>query len=391
MKPLSPITRRLFPLYGAAFFQGLVFWYAIEKLFMIGIGFDSATIGLMIAVYSAVILLSEIPSGILADRWSRKGVLVLSGITLAASALLGGTSTTVPLYIVAMAIWGFGAAMRSGIYDSIIYDTLVEENGHAKSFKRYMGQYQMIEGAALVVGALVGGVVADMLGMREAYLLSIPAAFASFVFLYLFREPMLHKAETEAKLVVHIRQIFHVVLRQKELLLLLIALITLGVVRDSTLEFSQLWFIAAVMPLLLFGPMYALVLSSFSIAGFLAKFIHQAKFVYGTLTAAMLAIIGLAIPSHFIIFGILQVIVCAGATVTLIALTHQLHDNLPSHLRSGSSSTVSTITRLVIIPFILIFGFVADRYTIFIATILLIVVSSIGAIATIQALRSRLV
>lgn len=356
---------------------------------MVGIGFDSATIGLMIAVYSTVILLFEIPSGILADRWSRKGVLVLSGITLASSALLGGLSTTVPMYIAAMAIWGFGAAMRSGIYDSIIYDTLVEQNGHAKSFKRHMGHYQIVEGAALVLGALVGGLLADQLGMGETYLLSVPVALLSFVFLYFFHEPTLHKAETETKLAVHIRQVFRIVLRQKELAMLLIALIALGIVLDGTLEFSQLWFIAVAMPVLFFGPLYALVLSSFSIAGFLAKFVHQTKFVYFTLAAVLMALLGLTMQSHFIILGILQVIVCAGTGVILIALTHQLHDHLPSQLRSGASSTVSTITRLVMIPFILFFGFVADQQTIFIATLLLVAACVVGMSASFLALRHR--
>lgn len=382
MKKFSPVTRRLLPLYGVAFCQGLVFWYAIEKLFMISIGFDGATIGLMIAVYSMVVLLSEIPSGILADRWSRKGVLALSGITLAISALLGGMSANIPFYILAAAIWGFGSAMRSGMYDSIIYDTLVEENGHAKSFKRYMGHYQMIEGAALVMGALVGGLLADQLGMREVYFWSIPAALVSLALLYLFREPMLHKAETETHLAAHVRDVFRIVLRQKELAMLLIALIALGLVRDSTIEISQLWFVAVMMPVLLFGPIFALVLSSFSIGGFLAKYVHQTKFIHFTLIAVLLGLIGLAVPSHFAILAIWQVIVCTGAIVILIALTHRLHDQLPSRLRSSTSSTVSTITRLVMIPFILVFGLVADQQSIFVATLLLVAICVVGVVTT---------
>lgn len=383
----SSVTLRLLPLYGAAFCQGFIFWYAIEKLFMVGIGFDGATIGLMVAVYSIVVLLSEIPSGILADRWSRKGVLVLSGITLALSALLGGISTNVPFYILAMAIWGFGAAMRSGIYDSIIYDTLVEEKGHAKSFKRYMGHYQMTEGAALVAGALIGGFIAESVGMSEAYLLSIPVVLLSFIFLYFFHEPTLHKAETETRLLLHIKQVFHIVFRQKELAMLLVALIALGTLHNSTLEFGQLWFIAVSMPLLFFGPLNALVLSSFSIGGFLAKFIHQTSFIYFSLIIALLAAIGLTIPLHFALLGILQVILCAVATAILIALSHKLHDHLPSHLRSSASSTISTVTRMVMIPFILIFGFIAQQQSIFMATFLLIGACAIGVTATFLAFR----
>ena len=82
----------MLPMYIAKFFWNLVFWYSIEKLFMVSIGFNSETIALMVAVYAAMSVLMEIPSGILADRWSRKGVMALAAICLLISSLLGGLS-----------------------------------------------------------------------------------------------------------------------------------------------------------------------------------------------------------------------------------------------------------------------------------------------------------
>ncbi len=49
------VRRRLLPLYVAAFFEGVILWYAIERLFMTSIGFTYATVGVMIAAYSAMI------------------------------------------------------------------------------------------------------------------------------------------------------------------------------------------------------------------------------------------------------------------------------------------------------------------------------------------------
>lgn len=79
---LSSTSRRLLPLYIAVALQNIPFWYAIEKIFMLGIGFNTATIGVMIAIMSVVMLAVETPSGILADRWSRKGVMVLGCFAL---------------------------------------------------------------------------------------------------------------------------------------------------------------------------------------------------------------------------------------------------------------------------------------------------------------------
>jgi MFS family permease len=124
------LRKRLLPLYIAIFLQGFVFWYSTEKLFMYSIGFDAASVGLMIAVYSIVLLLAETPSGILADRWSRKGVLILASIALAISAIIGGSSLNVPMFMLAASIWAIYYALYSGTYEAIIYDVLLEQNAH---------------------------------------------------------------------------------------------------------------------------------------------------------------------------------------------------------------------------------------------------------------------
>ena len=42
--------------------------------------------------------LLEVPSGVLADRWSRRGVLGIAVVALAVSAVIGGFSTNVATY-----------------------------------------------------------------------------------------------------------------------------------------------------------------------------------------------------------------------------------------------------------------------------------------------------
>ena len=79
----GPLQKRLRPLHLAAFLQGIGFWVPVEKLFMNEIGFDAASIGLMAAAYAAVVPILEVPSGILADRWSRRGVLMAASAALA--------------------------------------------------------------------------------------------------------------------------------------------------------------------------------------------------------------------------------------------------------------------------------------------------------------------
>ena len=129
--PAGPdsLARRLRPLQAGAGLQGFMLWVPVEKLFQTQIGFDAAAIAVMAAAYAAVVPLLEVPSGILADRWSRTGILIISSVAAAASALVGGLSHNVATYIGAALILGVYFAMNSGTVDSVVYDAVIEETG----------------------------------------------------------------------------------------------------------------------------------------------------------------------------------------------------------------------------------------------------------------------
>ena len=124
-------------------------WVPVEKLFMNEIGFDAASVGVMAAAYAALVPLVEIPSGILADRWSRRGVLIVASTALMLTSLIGGLSNSVPLYIVSALVLAVYFAMYSGSLEAVVYDTLVEETGASDEFERRMGRVRFVESATL--------------------------------------------------------------------------------------------------------------------------------------------------------------------------------------------------------------------------------------------------
>ena len=153
---------RLLPLSTAAALQGFMLWVPVEKLFMTEIGFDAASIGLMAAAYAALVPVIEIPSGILADRWSRRGVLVIAAAALGLTSLIGGLSHDVPTYIGSALVLAVYFAMYSGTMDAVVYDTVLEEIGASDRFEQEIGRVRAVESAALVAGALAGGWLAGL-------------------------------------------------------------------------------------------------------------------------------------------------------------------------------------------------------------------------------------
>ena len=189
------IEARLRPVYLAAFLQNVALWVPIEKLFMTDIGFDNGSVAVMAAAYAAVVPLLEVPSGILADRWSRRGVVLLAQAAMLVSVLIGALSTNVGMYILAALFLGVFFALQSGTFESIAYDTLLEETGDSTMFERTIGRIRFVESAGLVVSALAGGLLAEVVPLRATYLLTAPFIVAAGFALLRFREPRLHRPE----------------------------------------------------------------------------------------------------------------------------------------------------------------------------------------------------
>jgi MFS family permease len=368
MQITPALHKRLLPLYLAAFFQGLVFWYPIEKLFMRGIGFNDALIGIMIATYSTVMLLVETPAGIWADRWSRKGVLMVASVALALSAFTGGISHGVAMFLLSASLWGVFFALYSGANDSIVYDTLEEDGHHADLFEKVFGRVRAVDSLALVVGSLVGGAVATAFGPRVSFFLTIPSALASIAALAWFREPMLHKAKAPVPVMQQIRTTLGAVLKNRKLAPVMGVLILASALEFMMFEFAQVWLLALHAPTAWYGPANAVLLAALAVGGLVAQYVRRyPRLMVGLLLVLLLGAGGLTVLHNVVAVIVAQFMVIV-ATISLgVYYLRDLHDGLTSQIRNGAASAVSTLGRALIIPLALIFGAVSRGYSVFTA------------------------
>lgn len=206
------------------------------------------------------------PSGLLADRWSRKGVLILASFALAGAAFVGGVSNGIGLYLLCAILWGVFYACYAGMYESIVYDTLAEEKQSPALYRKIYGRIQIADSAGLVLGGLVSTFVATRLGLRETYFLSIPFALLAVTALLLFREPQLHKHRRQL-LGAQVRETFRAVTRRGYALPVVISLVIKTTVLFMMFEFAQLWLIALNAPTGFFGFAGALLYAAIGFGG----------------------------------------------------------------------------------------------------------------------------
>lgn len=358
------LRRRLAPLYAVAFLQNLALWVPVEKLFMTDIGFDAAGVGLMAAVYSVVVPIFEVPSGVLADRWSRRGVLGLACAAAVVSVVIGGLSQNVATYMVAAFFLGVFFAMQSGTLESVVYDTVLEETGSSDAFERVIGRVRVMESVALVASALAGAAVAEVLSLRGTYFLTVPPLVAAALALYFFREPRLHKAEEPEPLRRQLATTYRVLVQRGRLRTVIALTVAAALLMQGMLEFGPLWLVALGVAALWYGPHWAGLTAALGLGGLLGSQgrLHRR----GPVVVLAALLVGcccvLATSSTPALVIVAQVVLTLAVVAVGIPVMHQLHDAVPSRIRAGVASGVSTLTWLTFVPFALVIGFVSDRW-----------------------------
>lgn len=120
-------------------------------------------IGLLIAVYPAVWGVAQILTGALSDRWGRKHLITAGMLTQAMGLALIATGQSFGWWLAAGALLGAGTAM---VYPTLL--AVIGDVAHPLWRARSVGVYRLWRDSGYAVGAVVGGVAADLWGLRAA-------------------------------------------------------------------------------------------------------------------------------------------------------------------------------------------------------------------------------
>jgi MFS family permease len=362
--PRTSLQRRLLPLHVATLLLGTALWVPVEKLFMNEIGFDAASVGIMAAVYAAVPPIIEIPSGILADRWSRRGVLIVSSIAASVSVAIGGISTSVPMYFASAFFLGVFFAMRSGTLEAVVYDTVLEESGDSEEFEGRIGRLRMIESVALVGSGLAGGLLAGLTSPRLTYFVTVPLTALSIVAFLKFREPQLHKAAEPISLRGHLEVTYRTIARRDQLRPTVALAVLTSLIMMVMFEFGPLWLVALAASTVLYGPHWAGLMSTLGLGGLLAGKLRldRPATVGGVAGLTIGAGLLLTTSTDVVVVTVAQIVLVLLMVVASIHVTRLLHDAVPSTVRAGVASGVGAISWMTFLPFALAFGLVSDAF-----------------------------
>ena len=165
-------------------------------LFFIQNGLSLLQIGLLESIFHGTSLLCEIPSGMLADRFSYKANLYLARLaSIGSSILILLGQGNFWIYALAMMVNAWSYNFDSGTSTAFLYDSALE----AGQKERYLQISSFLSGVAEVTRTL-GTVVAGFFihgALAWTYLIAIGLSFLSIILIYFMKEPMAKRGRNE--------------------------------------------------------------------------------------------------------------------------------------------------------------------------------------------------
>ncbi|HZT44703.1 MAG TPA: MFS transporter [Gaiellaceae bacterium] len=159
------------------------FIWGINTLFLLDAGLSNLEAFAANAFFTAGMVLFEVPTGVVADVWGRRVSYLLGTLTLAGSTflywLLWAANAPFWPWAIVSALLGLGFTFFSGAVEAWLVDAL-HFAAYDGSLEAVMGRGQMVGGAAMLGGSVLGGVVAQASNLGVPFLLRVGVLLAMF-------------------------------------------------------------------------------------------------------------------------------------------------------------------------------------------------------------------
>jgi MFS family permease len=126
-------------------------------------GLDTEQIGWLVAAYPAVWGVGQLATGALSDRWGRKGLIAIGMWVQAGGLFLILLVHTFWLWLVGAILLGLGTAL---VYPTLL--AAVSDVAHPTWRASAVGVYRLWRDSGYAIGALLAGIIADLLSIPWA-------------------------------------------------------------------------------------------------------------------------------------------------------------------------------------------------------------------------------
>ena len=145
-------------------------------------GLSLSAVSTLFAIWTAAAMIFELPTGLIADRYPRKYVLIIGELINAGAFLVWLIAPFFVGYMSGFILWGAAYALKSGAYQALVYDELTS-TGEAHEYTKMMARVRASEFSGMLLAFIVayllsiGGVKYNLLLVISALTAGASAGF----------------------------------------------------------------------------------------------------------------------------------------------------------------------------------------------------------------------
>ena len=327
-------------------FYGFGVTASIRILFFNDLGYSADYLAFFEVITSIMIVLSDLFTGVIADRIGRKNSVLISNMAFLIMAIILGSSMWFSggfwiILIICGSLNGLEFSFRSGAKSALVYDTLIQLH-QEKDYLKITGRMNAFSIASNVVGMVLGGFLFDNVSFLP-YWIWVGCIIISSIILITVQEPFKQRTRKESfwnDMKFGVKYIFN----SKALLWLILFFLYIDVFAESYWDtFSQTH-----MKLLIdshVGVIFGVIGGCCAIASYFIYKIEQAVgqkwMLYGIVIVQAILFLGIGWASNWYVLAILVLLLDINRNFSWLLSDSYRNKLIPSEHRAAILSAAS--------------------------------------------------
>lgn len=346
--------------YLQGFVRAFVLIFPTYLIMMEASGITPLALGALMVIWSASRLAFEVPSGVIGDMFTRRTILLASGLIDAAAFAIWLLWPGFTGFALGFVVWSLSIALYSGTAEAYLYEAIEDPDDYEKLF----GRSEAIAGLGVASALLLGGYAAAE-GYEFPLLASIAAPLLATVIMFVAL-PHHHRrrdqdSETRQKFFAVLRSGIHQIGSSRRLLIYVLVFATVPVAPWVFEEYIGVLFTEQDFTLVTVGYIYAAVWFARTLGNLFAHRMRGLQM--NTLLLIFLGVVTLFTTTTFlapimIVGGLLATHFMLGSMD--IQLLAKIQDQASDHNRATIVSLASMAVEVMAMSLAILFGALAQ-------------------------------
>lgn len=193
------LGRNLRLLYTYWFLREFQLWIPVWIVFLtIERGFSLTAVTAAEGLFLVGVVVLEVPTGAVADRWGRSRSMALGAFFLGLSVLIFAFTTSFAILLASFMLWSVAHTLMSGADMALLFDTL-KTGGREHEYERVAGRGAALNWSGVGVATLLGGPVAALFDIRFTIFLGAATCLVTSLVALALWEPPHARADKPAE------------------------------------------------------------------------------------------------------------------------------------------------------------------------------------------------